>query len=93
MIQPGYPAVLDLTRRMQRAANAQDWDELVHIEAERRSMLAQMASEPGTPRTDPVSPQQARVVIGEIERLDREIIEQVESWRNDVAALLGIRKE
>ena len=93
MSQPDYSAVLELTLRMQRAANAQDWDELVRTEAERRSVVAAMASAAATPRVDPVAAQKARSAIAEIERVDREIIEQVEAWRNDVAVLLGMVKE
>lgn len=92
MSPPDYSAILDLTVHMQRAANAQDWDELIRIEAERRSALAATTSQTAIPRAAAVSAQEARAAIADIERIDREIIEQVEAWRDDVAVLLGMRK-
>lgn len=89
MNPPDYSTVLDLTVQMQNAANAQDWDQLVRIESERRSLLAAIASQSSAPHIDPTSARRTRATIVDIERIDKEIIEQVEAWRNDVARLLG----
>lgn len=79
--------------QMQRVANAQSWDELIRIESERRAVLEAIASQVPATRNEAASVQRERDTIAEIARVDREIIEQVDAWRNDVARLLGIGKE
>lgn len=88
-----YRPVLELTQRMRDAAQTQDWDALIRAESERRSVLGAMTARAPVFHGDSAVQHDDRETIMEIERIDKEIIEQVESWRNDVGMLIGIGRK
>lgn len=78
-----YEAAWALTRRMQEAALALEWETLMELEAQRAPLLA------APPPTAAAAGRRVAELIRDILEVDAEIRERVESWRTATATLLG----
>ncbi|NTV69451.1 MAG: flagellar protein FliT [Azonexaceae bacterium] len=83
----GYTTLLELSRQMLEQAKQQAWEPLAMAQEQRATLIARLslANQAMTPA------EQASVaqIIREIQGLDREVMEYVTPWREDVAKLLS----
>lgn len=80
-----YQQLLDLSQRMLAAGMAQQWDELVRLEQQRRVVLK---THPAATRSD--SPQQVIELINKIQACDSELREKLEAWMAHARTLLRL---
>lgn len=80
-----YQQLLDLSQSMLAAGMAQQWDELVRLEQQRRAVLK---THPTATRPD--SPQQVIELINKIQACDSELREKLEAWMAHARALLRL---
>lgn len=80
-----YQQLLDLSQSMLAAGLAQQWDELVRLEQQRRVVLK---THPTATRSD--SPQQVIELINKIQACDSELREKLEAWMTHARALLRL---
>lgn len=81
--QAHYQQVLDLSQRMLAAGMAQHWDELVALEAQRRTLLEE------APASAPTAPSPSLLeLIGEIQQCDAQLTERLEAWLAHARILL-----
>ncbi|MDP2881471.1 MAG: flagellar protein FliT [Azonexus sp.] len=75
--------LLELSRQMLELAKQQEWESLAKAQAQRATLIAGMS--PGNPaELAAMAP-----TFREIQSIDREILEYVTPWREDVAKLLA----
>ena len=77
-----YQAILNVSRMMLEAGRAQEWESLLALEEQRRSMLAEVST---------VGAQGARETadaLKEILTCDKELIEKVDHWLQHARVLL-----
>lgn len=80
-----YRQLLDLSQHMLAAGKAQDWDELVRLEEQRRALLyIPFVAIPGE------SSRQAIELIHQIQACDAELREKVETWMAHTRILLRL---
>jgi hypothetical protein len=92
-IESKYLAALELTHQMLAAANAQEWDTLTRLEAERCTVVAAIAtSTRPLPSLEPALSHRIAEHIAQIERESGEIVEQVQAWQKHVRILLRLDK-
>lgn len=78
-----YRQLLDLSRRMLIAGMAQQWDELVLLEQQRRTLLF---SAPGVSPRD--APQPLIELIQQIQDCDTQLREKLDAWMSHARILL-----
>ena len=78
-----YRELLDLSQRMLAAGIAQQWDELVALEAQRQALFDR------TPAAAPIVPASPLgELIGEIQQCDAQLSEKLEAWLSHARILL-----
>jgi hypothetical protein len=82
-----YRQLLDLSQRMLSAGMAQEWEELVRLEAQRRALIEKA---PAIGQTD--LPQLSIELIGQIQACDAQLREKVEAWMTHARILLRLDK-
>lgn len=83
----GYTQLLELSRQMQLAARAQDWESLSRCEAERGRLIATLPPRPSYRSTSEAAAIAA--CLREIQDCDRQVLDYVLPWRQQVGELLG----
>jgi hypothetical protein len=92
-IENQYRAVLELTNRMVKATENQEWDQLTALEQERAALVALIP--PVSRSTMSLTPDLAARIahlITEIERESSVILEHVHVWQKHVKILLRLDK-
>lgn len=82
-----YAKLLELSRQMQLAARAQDWERLSRNEAERGRLIATLPAQPAYRSTSEAAAIGA--CLREIQDCDRQVLDYVLPWREQVGRLLG----
>lgn len=77
-----YQAILDISRLMLEAGRAQEWESLLELEEQRRSMLAKVSTVGGQGARETVD------TLKEILTCDKELIEKVDHWLQHARVLL-----
>lgn len=83
----GYTTLLELSRQMLELAKQQAWESLALAQEQRATLIARLGS-----ANSAMAPAELATVaqtIREIQGLDREVLEYVTPWREDVAKLLS----
>jgi len=83
----GYAKLLEISRQMPLFARAQDWEALARCESERGQLLAALPTPP-VPRSANETAA-IRICLQEIQDCDRQVLEYVLPWREQVGQLLG----
>lgn len=86
MATTSYTALLEISRQMLEMAKQQNWDALALAQEKRAALIAGMKTRAT------LSPAEIGVLaptIKKIQDFDREILEYVAPWRDDVAKLLA----
>ena len=90
-----YASALELTRQMLSAARAQDWDALTRIERQRAQLVEEAAGAAANAASaaNLSAAEKGRIaaIIGDIEADNAEILERVQSWREDAKILLRVK--
>ena len=77
-----HKAILDISRLMLEAGRAQEWESLLALEEQRRSMLAEVPTVGGQGTRETVD------ALKEILTCDKELIEKVDHWLQHARVLL-----
>lgn len=80
-----YQHLLDLSQGMLKAGNAQDWDQLIELEQQRKAALN---LPPPAINQDGTGPSIA--LIHQIQACDRELLEKLEAWMDHARVLLRL---
>lgn len=83
-----YRQLLDLSQRMLASGMAQNWDELIALEQQRRLLLEKA---PIVAHTDSRHPLVER--IREIQRCDTQLREKIDAWMTHARILLRLDSE
>lgn len=84
----GYATLLDLSRQMLELAKQQAWEPLAIAQEQRATLIARLSLANHQAMT-PAEQVSVAQTIREIQGLDREVLEYVTPWREDVAKLLS----
>ncbi|MFZ2973786.1 MAG: flagellar protein FliT [Ferribacterium limneticum] len=83
----GYTTLLELSRQMLELAKQQAWEPLTLAQEQRATLIARLSS--ASPAMTQAEQATIAQTIQEIQGLDREVLEYVTPWREDVAKLLS----
>ena len=83
-----YRKLLELSRQMLAAGNAQEWDRLLDLEKQRQCLFAALSADPAG--DGDVRAEELADVLREIQRTDRALIEKVGTWLEHAKILLRI---
>jgi hypothetical protein len=87
MTTASYAALLELSRQMLEQAKRQEWESLPLTQEQRVSLIAGIVAKRPALTTSEIAA--LAPTIRKIQELDREILEYVTPWRDDVAKLLS----
>jgi hypothetical protein len=83
----GYAKLLEVSRQMPPVARAQDWETLSRCESERGQLLATLPTPPVLRSANEAAA--LRICLQEIQDCDRQVLEYVLPWREQVGQLLN----
>jgi len=83
-----YQRILDISRQMQRAGEAQEWDQLLDLEKQRQALFAALPNNVVGGSTGTIVD-----ALKEIQKCDSALMEKVENWLQDARILLRMPSE
>lgn len=86
-LQATYTMLVEISRQMLEFAEHQDWESLAAAESRRSALLTNMPAK--LPALSPLAKAGIEAAILQIQDCDREILEYVTPWREQVASLLA----
>jgi len=86
MTSQRYASLLEISRQMLELAKQQEWEPLTQAQAQRATLIGALSTQ--QPAPTPAELASVAPAIREIQNLDRQILDLVNPWREDVAKLL-----
>jgi flagellar protein FliT len=87
-----YKAIEGASRQMLEAAQAEDWDQLVHLEGACAVLIEQLRAESRSQNLAPDERAEKQRIMMSILRHDAEIRNLAEPWLADIDHMLGGRR-